>query len=52
MFQEPFCQYTEEAGIADMYPNWKDNSQVDYSWEGLLFPQPPTRAVVPQNFVV
>jgi hypothetical protein len=52
MFQEPFRQYSEEAWIAEMYPNWKDASVVDYSWAGLLFPQPQTGTVVSQSVLM
>ena len=41
MFQPPFRQYAEEAWIAEKYPEWSDESKVDYSWEGLVFPKAP-----------
>ncbi|KAJ7301527.1 hypothetical protein DFH08DRAFT_827483 [Mycena albidolilacea] len=37
---KPFRQYAEESWIAEAYPNWKDESHVDYSWDGLSFPVP------------
>ncbi|KAJ6525814.1 hypothetical protein DFH09DRAFT_1328834 [Mycena vulgaris] len=43
MFRPPLRQYAEEAGIACAYPDWKDLSVVNYSWEGLLFPKHPMR---------
>ncbi|KAJ7439260.1 hypothetical protein B0H11DRAFT_2205836 [Mycena galericulata] len=41
MHRAPFRHYGEEASIADAYPEWRDESRVDYSWEGLVFPKPP-----------
>ncbi|KAJ6453453.1 hypothetical protein DFH09DRAFT_1117329, partial [Mycena vulgaris] len=35
----PFRNYDLEAGIAHDFPDWRDLSQVDYSWEGLVFPR-------------
>ncbi|KAJ7774518.1 hypothetical protein DFH07DRAFT_952225 [Mycena maculata] len=40
MYRPPFRQYGEEDWIAQEYPKWKDRSQVDYSWDGLVFPTP------------
>ncbi|KAJ6458089.1 hypothetical protein DFH09DRAFT_1115617 [Mycena vulgaris] len=37
----PFRNYDLEAGIAHDFPDWRDLSQVDYSWEGLVFPRFP-----------
>lgn len=39
MDRPPFRQYAEEAWIESEYPGW-DQSKVDYSWEGLVFPRP------------
>jgi hypothetical protein len=38
MGQPPFRHYAEEAGIAREYPDWKDASSVDFSFEDLIFP--------------
>ncbi|KAJ7675297.1 hypothetical protein B0H17DRAFT_1207805 [Mycena rosella] len=37
----PFRQYAEEEAIADAYPEWNDESSVQYSWAGLVFPKAP-----------
>ncbi|KAJ7500584.1 hypothetical protein B0H11DRAFT_2225574 [Mycena galericulata] len=39
MNRAPHRNYEEEAGIALDYPDWVDESVVDYSWEGLCFPK-------------
>ncbi|KAJ7454343.1 hypothetical protein B0H11DRAFT_2244998 [Mycena galericulata] len=46
MHRAPFRHYGEEAYIADAYPEWKDGSEVNYSFEGLVFPKRPRRVVV------
>ncbi|KAJ7468417.1 hypothetical protein B0H11DRAFT_2238883 [Mycena galericulata] len=40
MPRAPFRQFAEEASIAAAYPNWRDESRVEYRWDGLVFPQP------------
>ncbi|KAJ7506692.1 hypothetical protein B0H11DRAFT_2219375 [Mycena galericulata] len=35
----PHRNYEEEAGIALDFPDWVDESVVEYSWEGLRFPR-------------
>ncbi|KAJ7429109.1 hypothetical protein B0H11DRAFT_2266965 [Mycena galericulata] len=39
MNMPPHRNYEEEAGIALDYPDWVDQSVVDYSWDGLRFPK-------------
>ncbi|KAJ6468691.1 hypothetical protein C8R47DRAFT_1223269 [Mycena vitilis] len=46
MYRAPFRIFSEEAWISDAYPNWNDNSQVDYNWDGLVFPKRPEVVVV------
>ncbi|KAJ7933686.1 hypothetical protein B0H13DRAFT_2306519 [Mycena leptocephala] len=41
MYHAPFRVFAEEAWIADTYPNWSDNTVVDYNWDGLIFPKKP-----------
>jgi hypothetical protein len=41
MYIPPFRHWSEEASIAHIYPDWKDKSVVDYSWDGLIFPEEP-----------
>ncbi|KAJ7629779.1 hypothetical protein DFH06DRAFT_1338205 [Mycena polygramma] len=41
MHRAPFRVFSEEAWIADTYPNWNDTSAVDYNWDGLTFPKKP-----------
>lgn len=42
----PFRQYAEEAFLAAEYPEWKDESSVEYKWDGLVFPRPAKVIVV------
>ncbi|KAJ7832601.1 hypothetical protein B0H13DRAFT_2370895 [Mycena leptocephala] len=46
MYRAPFRVFAEEAWIADTYPNWSDNTVVDYNWDGLIFPKKPEVVVV------
>jgi hypothetical protein len=46
MYHAPFRVFAEEAWIADTYPNWSDNTVVDYNWDGLIFPKKPEVVVV------
>ncbi|KAJ7764956.1 hypothetical protein DFH07DRAFT_955782 [Mycena maculata] len=46
MTRPPFRHYGEEAWIASEYPEWQDESQVDYSWTGLTFPKNIVRGQV------
>ncbi|KAJ7496074.1 hypothetical protein B0H11DRAFT_1910337 [Mycena galericulata] len=39
MNMPPHRNYEEEAGLALDFPDWVDESVVDYSWEGLRFPR-------------
>ena len=39
MYHAPFHQWAEEDGLAVAYPAWKDESVVNYSWNGLIFPK-------------
>ncbi|KAJ7440407.1 hypothetical protein B0H11DRAFT_2253026 [Mycena galericulata] len=39
MNMAPHRNYEEEAGIASDFPDWVDDSEVDYSWNGLNFPK-------------
>ncbi|KAJ6447424.1 hypothetical protein C8R47DRAFT_1231438 [Mycena vitilis] len=41
MYRAPFRIFSEEAWISEAYPNWNNNSQVDYNWHGLVFPKRP-----------
>ncbi|KAJ7865251.1 hypothetical protein B0H13DRAFT_2353092 [Mycena leptocephala] len=41
MYCRPVRDSTEEARITAAHPNRKDNSRVDYSWDGLIFPKRP-----------
>ncbi|KAJ7315236.1 hypothetical protein DFH08DRAFT_972260 [Mycena albidolilacea] len=45
MHMAPFRHYGEEMGIAYDYPFWCDDSRVSYSFEGLVFPQPPASVI-------
>ncbi|KAJ6462538.1 hypothetical protein C8R45DRAFT_1108192 [Mycena sanguinolenta] len=54
MNRAPFRHWGEEASIAVEYLDWKDESAVNYSWEGLTFPQErvmvrPPRIIVPAS---
>ncbi|KAJ7457081.1 hypothetical protein FB451DRAFT_1275873 [Mycena latifolia] len=40
MYAEPERAYATEAAIALEHPEWKDPSEVTYSWDGLRFPKP------------
>ncbi|KAJ7126215.1 hypothetical protein C8R44DRAFT_734102 [Mycena epipterygia] len=42
----PFRQYAEEAAIAAGYPEWKDDSDVDYDFYGIIFPKAAGRVIV------
>ncbi|KAJ6513593.1 hypothetical protein C8R47DRAFT_1206910 [Mycena vitilis] len=44
MYLPPFRNYAEEAALALAYPQWQDSSEVDYSFEGLIFPKQRRRA--------
>ncbi|KAK6991950.1 hypothetical protein R3P38DRAFT_3213594 [Favolaschia claudopus] len=48
MYRAPFRQYAEEAALACDYPEWKDDSVVEYSWSGLVFPKEPV-ILVPES---
>ncbi|KAJ7222222.1 hypothetical protein GGX14DRAFT_558313 [Mycena pura] len=39
MYRAPTRATEIEADIAARYPAWKDESEVDYSWDGLRFPR-------------
>ncbi|KAJ7429983.1 hypothetical protein B0H11DRAFT_1931049 [Mycena galericulata] len=39
MNRAPHRNYEEEAGIAMDFPDWVDQSVVDYNWDGLNFPK-------------
>lgn len=45
MHSAPFRHYGEENGIRQDFPDWDDQSQVDYSFDGLVFPKPPSRLI-------
>ncbi|KAJ7172873.1 hypothetical protein C8R43DRAFT_1119706 [Mycena crocata] len=45
----PFRQWAEEASITYAYPQWNDPSHVDYSWDGLLFPRPERKMLMPSS---
>ncbi|KAJ7787813.1 hypothetical protein B0H14DRAFT_3505024 [Mycena olivaceomarginata] len=38
MTRPPHQQFSEENAIADMFPEWANSTQVEYSWDGLTFP--------------
>jgi hypothetical protein len=39
MRQEPVRAVDEETRIAATHPDCIDNTRVDYSWDGLVFPK-------------
>ena len=41
MYRAPTRATEMEADIAATYSAWKDESEVDYSWDGLRFPARP-----------
>ncbi|KAJ7429175.1 hypothetical protein B0H11DRAFT_2266722 [Mycena galericulata] len=49
MRNPPFRHFGEEDSLAYDYPDWVDNSCVDYSWDGLRFPKPPRMRIVPDT---
>ncbi|KAJ7735255.1 hypothetical protein DFH07DRAFT_967256 [Mycena maculata] len=42
----PFQHYAEEKFLRKEYPEWNDESSVDYKWKGLVFPKPKRIIVV------
>ncbi|KAJ7457578.1 hypothetical protein B0H11DRAFT_2243336 [Mycena galericulata] len=46
MYMPPIRHYGEEDGLAADYPEWRDNSKVDYNWDGLVWPKRPRRRIV------
>ncbi|KAJ7470055.1 hypothetical protein B0H11DRAFT_2237971 [Mycena galericulata] len=45
----PFRHFGEEDSMAADYPDWVDESRVDYSWDGLRFPKPPRVRIAPDT---
>ncbi|KAJ7756765.1 hypothetical protein DFH07DRAFT_773001 [Mycena maculata] len=39
MLRAPFRHEAEEAFLKAEYPDWQDNSTVEYKWDGLCFPK-------------
>ncbi|KAJ7741466.1 hypothetical protein DFH07DRAFT_965021 [Mycena maculata] len=39
MLRAPFQHEAEEAFLKAEYPDWQDNSTVEYKWDGLCFPK-------------
>ncbi|KAJ7325479.1 hypothetical protein DFH08DRAFT_886696 [Mycena albidolilacea] len=48
MYHAPFRHWGEEASLASTYPDWNDESIVNYGWDGLIFPKAP-EVLVPDS---
>ncbi|KAJ7123796.1 hypothetical protein C8R43DRAFT_1135847 [Mycena crocata] len=46
MYHAPFRIFFEDTTLAMEYPEWKDRSVVDFSFEGLRFPEEPQGVVL------
>ncbi|KAJ7429266.1 hypothetical protein B0H11DRAFT_2266321 [Mycena galericulata] len=42
VFSAPYRHYGEERSLETDYPDWRDNSRVSYSWQGVVFPRRPS----------
>ncbi|KAJ7169370.1 hypothetical protein C8R43DRAFT_1121243 [Mycena crocata] len=49
MWMAPFRQFAEEASIVAAYPEWNDESEVSYNWDGLTFPRRPRIVYAPDS---
>ncbi|KAJ7509954.1 hypothetical protein B0H11DRAFT_2215788 [Mycena galericulata] len=39
MNRPPFRQFAEEVALEAAFPEWRDESRVEYDWDGLVFPK-------------